>query len=170
MTSKTSESAIEYIIVIPKTPRMAAFYVNNNLSDGHYMEYEKLYRFIATLLSPPAILNVRKYISMKTPFYVMISENIADELSFDSATRIEELKRSSKQNLNKEIPKILRQKKQEEQDRHTPRLHDRISSIIDQTMNLFPFSNGLDRTNVDPNKKSIVARRKKSRPKVYDKL
>jgi len=123
-----ASQSIQHIIVLPKTIKSALFYINNNMTDAHYKEKNDLYHFIAAMLKPPATLQTYKCIFHHIPFYVNVKDNTVEELHYDSASKIEEMKAKAKTSVIKDLIRDLRLRKNKK-DPLLPEYQDVSDSI-----------------------------------------
>ncbi len=125
--------SIKYLVVIPWTIKSTAFYVNNNLKDGHYRENNDLYLFIAGMLKPPATVKVHEMIFNHLPFYVDVRKNYIEQLTNDEAAKLLELKTKIKKNVIKNLLIVLREQKNAVNE-NVPKFHHYVEDVINRSM------------------------------------
>jgi len=125
--------SIRHIVVIPRTIKSFVFYINNNLKDGHYMEMNNLYIFIAKMLKPPATVQIHEMIFSHLSFYVDVKNNNIEELSYDEAANIQELKIKIKKNVIKNLMEALKVER-EKVDENLPEHQTGADNLINQVL------------------------------------
>lgn len=100
---------IKFILVKPRNRNYCSYFVNMNLKDQHSMKYEDLYLFIASMLTPPATIEVHELIYSYQNFLVDIKNNSV--LPLDPQAKPIKRKILSPKKLNKVIRQIEKEQR-----------------------------------------------------------
>lgn len=87
---------VRFLLVYPKNKHRARYFVNENIRDSHALGYDDLYKFICTLITPPATTSASEYLKTFQPFIVDVMNNQAVKLRVDHKAMMDEIEKNHK--------------------------------------------------------------------------
>ena len=105
---------IQQIFIRPSTPKYCAYTINNS-PDLHSMTYEEMYFFLAKIVNPSIVNEIKEKIDRKEAFFVDVEENKVYELVVDFHAVEEEAKKISAKIKMRDIENIAQKSQMPEQ-------------------------------------------------------
>ena len=90
-------NSIHIVIARPASKNTYSYTINGNVEDHNIATNDSFYRFLCSLISPPATRKVAQFIQTFQPFIVNVPNNEAKRLTFDK----EEISKQEYENSRK---------------------------------------------------------------------
>lgn|SRR5208282_44888 len=128
-------NTVNFLTVIPYTIDSYRYFINDDMTSSHVMKQDDMYRYICTLIKPPATTIALGFMEKHFAFITSIRKNIVQRFEFDSSVENQQMRMKTLNPNRKEIEKIKNSEKNTIDDirqKWTDNMNKRYSNEVDK--------------------------------------